>query len=303
MRTRVPDTGERWRDVDRLLDLALDHDPDERSAFLDRECAGDAAVRAAVDRLLRACDDSAGFLEDESAPAFAAPVVAASLAADRRTDSRPAEGLRVGPYRVVREAGHGGMGVVYLAERADDQYRRRVALKLMRGGAAAMADDHLARRFLRGASDPRVARAPGHRAPARRRRDRRRPPLVRDGVRRGHARSTATATTHGLTHRRAAHALLRRVPRGRVRAPEPRGASRPQAIEHPRHRAARGEAARLRHRQAPRAHGERCRRRPGDADRGARVDAASTRARNRSAATASRRPATSTRSASFSTSC
>ena len=148
MRTGFPVTGERWRKVNRLLDLALDHAPDERSEFLDRECASDTGLRAVVDRMLRACDDSAGFLENEPAPMFAAPVVAASLAADRTRVSRSAEGLRVGPYRVVREAGHGGMGVVYLAERADDQYRSRVALKLMRGGAAAPADEHLARRFL-----------------------------------------------------------------------------------------------------------------------------------------------------------
>jgi tetratricopeptide (TPR) repeat protein/tRNA A-37 threonylcarbamoyl transferase component Bud32 len=146
MRTGAPVTEERWRTVNRLLDLALDHAPDERSAVLERECRDDAGLRAAVERLLQACDDSSGFLEDEPAPMFVAPVVAASIAGERAQASRPVEGLRVGPYRVLREAGHGGMGVVYLAERDDDQYRRRVALKLMRGGAA-MADEHLARRF------------------------------------------------------------------------------------------------------------------------------------------------------------
>ncbi|HEU4720422.1 MAG TPA: serine/threonine-protein kinase [Gemmatimonadaceae bacterium] len=147
MRTGSPVTGERWRKVNRLLDLTLDHAPDERSAFLDRECRDDAGLRGAVERMLRACDDSSGFLEDEPAPMFAAPVIAASIAAERAQESPSVEGLRIGPYRVIREAGHGGMGVVYLAERDDDQYRRRVALKLMRGGAAGMADDHLARRF------------------------------------------------------------------------------------------------------------------------------------------------------------
>ena len=148
-RTGVSVTEERWREVNRLLDLALDHAPGARASLLDRECAGDARLRAAVDRILRACDDSEGFLEDELAPVFAAPVVVASFDAGGAGDPCPTgAGLRVGPYRVVREAGHGGMGVVYLAERADDQYRSRVALKLMRGSAWAPTDDHLARRFL-----------------------------------------------------------------------------------------------------------------------------------------------------------
>jgi serine/threonine-protein kinase len=149
MRTAIPDADTRWPAVERLLDAALDRDPNERSGFLDRECAGDAELRSAVDRMLRACDDSAGFLEDEPAAAYASPLIAASLGDDPpHAVARTAEGLRVGPYRVVREAGHGGMGVVYLAERDDDQYRRRVALKLMRWGAWLTADDHLARRFL-----------------------------------------------------------------------------------------------------------------------------------------------------------
>jgi serine/threonine-protein kinase len=133
--------------VNRLLDLALEHALEERAAFLDRECVGDAGLRAAVERMLRACDDSNGFLEEEPAAMYAAPVVAASLDADRTQASPMGDGVRIGPYRIVREAGHGGMGVVYLAERADEQYDSRVALKLMRGGASAMADDHLARRF------------------------------------------------------------------------------------------------------------------------------------------------------------
>jgi len=148
MRTRVPKVEDRWRDVARLLDQALDSEPNERAALLDRECNGDAPLRDAVDRMLRACDASEGFLEDQSGSAYIAPVVAASLG----VSPAPAaiglpEGVRVGPYRIVRELGHGGMGVVYLAERADDQYRHRVALKLMRGAAWFTSDDHLARRF------------------------------------------------------------------------------------------------------------------------------------------------------------
>jgi serine/threonine protein kinase/tetratricopeptide (TPR) repeat protein len=47
----------------------------------------------------------------------------------------PAAGLRIGPYRVLREVGHGGMGAVFLAARADDQYQKRVAIKVVKSGA------------------------------------------------------------------------------------------------------------------------------------------------------------------------
>jgi tetratricopeptide (TPR) repeat protein len=77
---------------------------------------------------------------DEPGPEYAAPYL-------REVSVEPvgSEGTRVGPYRIVGEAGRGGMGTVYLAERADDEYRKRVALKLVRGGLAL--DDHLVRRF------------------------------------------------------------------------------------------------------------------------------------------------------------
>jgi tetratricopeptide (TPR) repeat protein/predicted Ser/Thr protein kinase len=54
-------------------------------------------------------------------------------------------GRRIGPYRVLRELGRGGMGVVYLAERCDGQFEQRVALKLIKRG---MDSDEIHRRFL-----------------------------------------------------------------------------------------------------------------------------------------------------------
>jgi eukaryotic-like serine/threonine-protein kinase len=149
MRTRVPELEERWSDVAPLLDDALDREPAERAAFLERECSGDLRLRNAVARMLRACDDSEGFLEDAAAPEYAAPVVAASLSVTDPPITRDTAlvGRRVGPYRIVREAGRGGMGIVYLAERADDHYQQRVALKLMGWSTLLVADGPLAQRF------------------------------------------------------------------------------------------------------------------------------------------------------------
>src|SRR5688500_13519825 len=146
MRTPIAESGDRWLEVGHLIDGALDLAPSERSDFLGRACAGQPELRAAVDRMLRACEESEGFLEGEPAPVYATPVVAALLGSDREP-AGSGDGRRIGPYRLVREAGHGGMGVVYLAERADEQYRGRVALKLMRGGPWLTAEDHLTRRF------------------------------------------------------------------------------------------------------------------------------------------------------------
>ncbi len=74
---------------------------------------------------------------DEAGDFFLSPVVEAT-GADRF------EGRQLSPYRILHRLGHGGMGAVYLAERSDEQFRRRVAIKLVRPG---YDDGHLLRRF------------------------------------------------------------------------------------------------------------------------------------------------------------
>ena len=131
---------ERWHQIESVLDAALDLPPEQRVGFLERRCERDADLRAHVEQLLRACDSSEHFLEQPVA-GEAAPFVALSLA----SADLPAPGARVGAYRIIREAGRGGMGVVYLAERDDGAFRMRVALKLVRRGRGT--SDVLTRRF------------------------------------------------------------------------------------------------------------------------------------------------------------
>jgi serine/threonine-protein kinase len=119
-----PISTEQWRRVQQVLDGALALEPDDVSAYLDRACAGDRALRTEVARLLEACGRASGFLEDP-------PTL---LAAEMLADLSAHEGRRVGPYVVVSRLGKGGMGVVYLAERADGQFHQRVALKLVSRG-------------------------------------------------------------------------------------------------------------------------------------------------------------------------
>jgi serine/threonine-protein kinase len=147
-------SADRWTEIEGLLDLALELPPEERSGFLARACGEDAALRNRVQRLLDSCERPDGWL-DGQAPAYAAPLVGCA------EEAATAEAARIGPYRIVGEAGHGGMGTVYLAER-DEPYHQRVALKLVRGGLAL--DDHLVRRFveerqiLASLEHPRIAR-------------------------------------------------------------------------------------------------------------------------------------------------
>ena len=142
-RSRPTAAAERWAEVNRVVDAVLDLTPDERALYLQTACAHDPTLRADVERLLQSCDAAADFLE-RPATEYAAPL----LAAVTPMTAAPAlvDGMRVGPYRLVKEAGRGGMGVVYLAERDDDQYHRRVALKLVRRGLDG--DGSAVRRFV-----------------------------------------------------------------------------------------------------------------------------------------------------------
>ena len=170
----------------------------------------------------------------------------------------PADGRRIGPYRLVRELARGGMGVVYLAERADGQFEQRVALKLIKRG---MDSDEIHRRFLRRAADPGPAHPPAHRPPARRRRHRRRPAVLRDGVRGRARRSPPTARRGGSGSSERLRLFLDVCEAVRYAHQNLVVHRDLKPAEHPGDRRRRGEAARLRHRQAAE---------PADADGGDR---------------------------------
>src|SRR5262249_53862730 len=109
--------------------------PEQRAVFLDAACGGDSELRAEVETMLVGADDDA-FLMTPAA-VLAAPMLEPVVP--------PEEGGRViGPYRLVRELGHGGMGVVYLADRIDGHFEQQVALKLIKRG---MDSDEVLRRF------------------------------------------------------------------------------------------------------------------------------------------------------------
>jgi Tol biopolymer transport system component/tRNA A-37 threonylcarbamoyl transferase component Bud32 len=129
---------DRWQRIEALLDSALDLPTGDRVAYLERECGGDAELFREVSAILEAGQRSDPVL-DASAVRLGAPL----LPNDVAPAIAPPE--RVGPYRIQRLIGEGGMGSVYLAQRDDGQFRQRVALKLVRRGLHL--DSRIVRRF------------------------------------------------------------------------------------------------------------------------------------------------------------
>ena len=126
-------SASRREEIEAVFEDALDQPTGARETWLAARCGADASLRSEVAALLAAHARSDGILDRP-------PPVQTDAG-----DLDPVRDRRIGPYRVIRELGRGGMGVVYLAERADGEYRRRVAIKLLRDSPDA---DELHRRFL-----------------------------------------------------------------------------------------------------------------------------------------------------------
>lgn len=128
---------EDWQKIDELLNRALDLESTRRAAFLDEIGAESPGLRREVESLLAAETDSENFL--------ASPAIALSNDFfDQPPDAYA--GKRIGQYKVVGELGRGGMGAVYLAERADGEFSQRVAVKIIR---QTLTDPGLVRYFKR----------------------------------------------------------------------------------------------------------------------------------------------------------
>lgn len=141
-----------WSRVRELFDRAIALPAASRSDLVDELAGGDDALRNDVLELLRQYDSKDPGLKSGLDAFF-----------NREPDVPTGEwvGRRIGPYRLVREIGRGGMGSVYEAERDDDEYAKRVAIKLLR---PEMRSDALIKRFRRerqilaGLDHPNIAR-------------------------------------------------------------------------------------------------------------------------------------------------
>ncbi|HEY3964614.1 MAG TPA: protein kinase [Planctomycetaceae bacterium] len=111
--------------VKALFDRALEIESlQERQAYLEQACAGDAVLRNKVETLLKAYDDAGSFLEPPAAH-FSATVNMPTV--------QEAPGAVIGHYKLLQQVGEGGFGVVYMAEQ-QEPVRRKVALKVVKPG-------------------------------------------------------------------------------------------------------------------------------------------------------------------------
>jgi eukaryotic-like serine/threonine-protein kinase len=122
-------TPELWRRVKAVAADAWEHEESTRRSYVEEVCAADPRLRTEVLSLLKSAADATLFFETPGGGALATAFSA---------------GSRIGPYRLIRELGSGGMGSVYLAERDDGEFRQRVAIKVVRGG---FANSFLLQRF------------------------------------------------------------------------------------------------------------------------------------------------------------
>ncbi len=133
---------QRWQRIAVIFDDAIETQPEARAQLLDRLCAGDGDVRREVEAMLAADLGASQFDTDVDSARNSAVVDWADT--DERDSVRGNE--RFGPWRMLSELGRGGMGVVWLAERADGQFEQHAALKLIKRG---MDSEALIARFLR----------------------------------------------------------------------------------------------------------------------------------------------------------
>lgn len=133
----------RWEEIDRLFNAALDLPERERHAWVSNTCRDDADLAQAVLAMLAALGESEGRFEAPGA-GLSREVIEA-LAGDD-ADRPEADDVReVGPFRIIRRIGRGGMGTVYLARREGADFHQQVAIKVLRRG---IDTEDTVRRFL-----------------------------------------------------------------------------------------------------------------------------------------------------------
>jgi eukaryotic-like serine/threonine-protein kinase len=126
-------TREDWLRVKTITAAALEQPEARRAGFVVDACAGDEPLEHEVRSLLSSAVSASALFE---APVFATASAINFIEQAARV-TEPRIGGRFGPYRLIKEIGRGGMGRVFLAERADEEYRQVVALKIAHDARSA----------------------------------------------------------------------------------------------------------------------------------------------------------------------
>lgn len=138
---------DQWQQIEKIFYAAMELPRDEHEAFVSQSCAGDEELLREVQALLAANQDAESFLDSPVnmpphsgtfSPTLVMPHPTANAGAAAES------GVRIGPYRLIREIGRGGMGAVWLAERDDGQFYQQVAIKLLHAGGE---NEEVIRRF------------------------------------------------------------------------------------------------------------------------------------------------------------
>jgi serine/threonine protein kinase len=130
-------TPQRWAQIREIFDGAIERPAKDRAAYLRVLCARDDELRREVESLLRSHEQSDEFLQTPAAH------LSQIISRDDDIGEYP-KGYRVGPYQFERRIGRGGMGAVWLATRFDKEYKKQVAVKMVKRG---MDSQEILRRF------------------------------------------------------------------------------------------------------------------------------------------------------------
>ncbi len=131
--------SDKWQKINELFHAALECAPQERVSFLKESCSEDKTLLQEVERLVAAHDRAGDFIQE--------PVLADGIELLSVENEKPEIAAeQFGVYKIIREIGRGGMGMVYLAERADGEFMQRVAIKIIKRG---MDTEAVLRRFRR----------------------------------------------------------------------------------------------------------------------------------------------------------
>ena len=117
---------ERWNRINEVFSAWLDAEPQKQSAFLAEACGSDQELRNEVQALIDAHLESHRFIETS----VVRDVALVMAEEEELVEIEP----QIGPYKILKEIGRGGMGAVYLATRADQEYKKQVAVKLIKRG-------------------------------------------------------------------------------------------------------------------------------------------------------------------------
>jgi eukaryotic-like serine/threonine-protein kinase len=117
---------ERWQRLKQVLNAVLPLQGEQRTAYLDEVLAEDPSLRSELESLLRSHEQATSNFMRDPAVALLAPLFVPPATAQT--------GRRIGAYEILAEIGRGGMGEVYRAVRADGEFDRKVAIKMVRGG-------------------------------------------------------------------------------------------------------------------------------------------------------------------------